>query len=40
MRVDSGRLLPNAPDRYGGVAIALHWLIAVLILAQIALGST
>jgi len=38
VRVDSGRLLPNAPDRYGGVAIALHWLIAVLILAQIALG--
>src|SRR6266851_1624655 len=37
-RVDSGRPLPQAPHRYGGVAIALHWLIAVLISGQIALG--
>jgi cytochrome b561 len=29
---------PNVPDRYGRAAIALHWLIAVLIFAQIAFG--
>jgi cytochrome b561 len=29
---------PNVPGRYGKVAIALHWLIAVLILGQIAFG--
>jgi cytochrome b561 len=38
LRVDSGCPLSNVPDRYGRVAIALHWLIAVLILAQIAFG--
>jgi cytochrome b561 len=38
LRVDSGCPLPNVPDRYGRVAIALHWLIAVLILSQIAFG--
>jgi cytochrome b561 len=35
LRVDSGS---PAPNRYGRVAVALHWLIAVLILAQIAFG--
>jgi cytochrome b561 len=34
----SDRPLPDAPDRYGSVAIALHWLIAVLIFAQISFG--
>jgi cytochrome b561 len=38
LRDNSGCLPPNAPERYGGVAIALHWLIAVLILSQIAFG--
>lgn len=38
MRVDFDRSLPEAPDRYSGVAIALHWLIAVLIAGQIAFG--
>jgi cytochrome b561 len=38
MRVDSGSLRPNVTDRYGRVAVGLHWLIAVLILGQIAFG--
>ncbi len=29
---------PNSIDAYGAVAQALHWLVAVLVLAQIALG--
>jgi cytochrome b561 len=28
----------SSPERYAGVAIALHWLLAVLILGQIAFG--
>ena len=28
----------DAPKRYGGVAIALHWLVALLILVQMSLG--
>lgn len=28
----------SSPDRYAGVAIALHWLLAVFILSQIAFG--
>jgi cytochrome b561 len=38
LSVNSDRLPPNAPERYGSGAIALHWLIAVLILGQIAFG--
>jgi cytochrome b561 len=38
LRVDSGSPLPNVPERYGRVAITLHWLIAALIAAQIAFG--
>ena len=28
----------DAPKRYGGVAIALHWTVALLLLAQMTLG--
>jgi cytochrome b561 len=38
VRVDSSHPRSNAPDRYSGVAVALHWLIAVLIFGQIAFG--
>jgi cytochrome b561 len=38
LRVDSGSPLPDVPERYGRVAITLHWLIAALIAAQIAFG--
>jgi cytochrome b561 len=38
LRVDSSILTPNVPDRYDRVAIALHWLIAALVLAQIGFG--
>jgi cytochrome b561 len=38
LQVDSGSPAPNVPERYGRVAIALHWLIAALISAQIAFG--
>jgi cytochrome b561 len=37
-RVDSGYPPPSVPYRYGRVAIVLHWLTAVLILAQIGFG--
>jgi cytochrome b561 len=38
LRVDSRHPGSDAPERYGAVAIALHWLIAVLILGQILFG--
>jgi cytochrome b561 len=38
LRVATDSPLPDVPDRYGKVAIALHWLIAVLIFGQIAFG--
>jgi cytochrome b561 len=38
LRVDSLHPAPDAPDRYGRVAIALHWLLAALILGQILFG--
>jgi cytochrome b561 len=38
LRVDSARPLPNVSQRYGRVAIVLHWLVAALISAQIAFG--
>jgi cytochrome b561 len=38
LRVISGRPAPDVPARYGRVAIAFHWLIAVFVLAQIAFG--
>jgi cytochrome b561 len=37
LRIDSGRTIP-VRDRYGSVAVALHWLTAVLLFAQIAFG--
>lgn len=38
LQVREQRPIVNQPDRYTGVAIALHWLLVVLILAQIAFG--
>jgi cytochrome b561 len=38
LSVNSDSSLPTPPDRYGRIAIALHWLIAALVLAQIAFG--
>jgi cytochrome b561 len=37
LRINSGRRVPVS-DRYGRVAVALHWLTAALLLGQIAFG--
>ena len=37
MRINSGRRVPVS-ERYGRVAVALHWLTAALLLGQIAFG--
>lgn len=36
--IDTGRARDGAYERYTGVAIALHWLIALMILAQLGVG--